>query len=276
MKYYRMILQWSRRISSYRVSLYAANASFYIILSIFPAIALLLGLLPLLGFSAGDLQAAVGSVIPDILRPILSYVITDLGQAATGAVISVSALTAVWSASRGVYCIQSGLNAICSVRENRPYLLQRLICMLYMVLLAAALLLTMAILVFGRSLIAYLETQRIPVFQFLAKVVQLRGLILLLLLSLLFAAIYYVFPNRRTRLRHVLPGAVSAALGWLIFTSAFSYYVRRFNDFSHFYGSLSTLVMGMLWLYFCMSILFYGQVLNLLIERRPRVIPREE
>ncbi|MBQ7872031.1 MAG: YihY/virulence factor BrkB family protein [Oscillospiraceae bacterium] len=268
MKYYRKILQWSRRISSYRVSLYAANASFYIVLSIFPAIALLLGLLPLMGFSAEDLQSAVGSVIPDILRPILAYVIADLGRAATGAVISVSALMAIWSASRGVYCIQSGLNAICSVRENRPYLLQRLMCMLYMVLLVVALLLTMAILVFGRTLIAYLRTKHIPLFQFLAKVVQLRGLILLCLLSLLFAAIYYVFPNRRTKVRHVLPGALSAALGWLVFTSAFSYYVRRFNDFSRFYGSLSTLVLGMLWLYFCMSILFYGQVLNLLIERR--------
>lgn len=273
MKYYRKILQLSRRISSYRVSLYAANASFYIILAIFPAIALLLSLLPLLGFSAEDLLAAVGSVIPDILRPILSYVVADLGKATTSTVISVSALTAVWSSSRGVYCIQTGLNAISAVRENRSYLLQRLICTLYMVLLTVALLLTMAILMFGRNLIAYLEAQRIPVFRFLAKVLQFRGLILLILLSLLFAAIYYVFPNRRTGLRSVLPGAVSAAFGWLVFTSAFSYYVRRFNDFSHFYGSLSTLVMGMLWLYFCMSILFYGQVLNLLIERRPRITP---
>ncbi len=276
MKQYRKLLQWGRRISSYRVSLYAANASFYLILSLFPAIALLLGLLPLLGFSAADLQNAVGSLLPEILRPLLSYVIADLGQTAPGAVISVSALVATWSASRGVYCIQTGLNAICAAREDRPYLLRRLMCMLYMAFLLIALLLTMAILMFGRNLIQYLRTQHIPVLQFLARVVQLRGLVLLCLLSLLFTAVYYVFPNRRTRLRYVLPGAICAALGWLIFTAAFSYYVRRFNDFSRSYGSLSTLVLGMLWLYCCMSILFYGQVLNLLLERRPRMTTLDE
>ena len=89
------------------------------------------------------------------------------------------------------------------------------------------------------------------------------------LLTLLFWAILCVFPNRRIPLLRALPGAAGASLGWLVFSSLFSVYVQHFGSYSVFYGSLAGIAMAMLWLYVCMSILFYGGVLNcLLFERR--------
>ena len=89
------------------------------------------------------------------------------------------------------------------------------------------------------------------------------------LLPLLFWAILCVFPNRRIPLLRALPGAAGASLGWLVFSSLFSVYVQHFGSYSVFYGSLAGIAMAMLWLYVCMSILFYGGVLNcLLFERR--------
>ena len=89
------------------------------------------------------------------------------------------------------------------------------------------------------------------------------------LLTLLFWAILCVFPNRRIPLLRALPGAAGASLGWLGFSSLFSVYVQHFGSYSVFYGSLAGIAMAMLWLYVCMSILFYGGVLNcLLFERR--------
>ena len=103
---YRKIARFSQRIASYHVSLYAANASFYIILSIFPAVILILTLLPYTGFTASDLMEALHGVIPSILEPLLEYVIRDLSSSGTVTLASISALVAVWSSSRGVYCIQ--------------------------------------------------------------------------------------------------------------------------------------------------------------------------
>ena len=89
------------------------------------------------------------------------------------------------------------------------------------------------------------------------------------LLTLLFWAILCVFPNRRIPLLRALPGAAGASLGGLVFSSLFSVYVQHFGSYSVFYGSLAGIAMAMLWLYVCMSILFYGGVLNcLLFERR--------
>lgn len=265
---YRRIRRFAQRIASYHVSLYAANASFYIILSIFPAVILLLTLLPYTVFTASDVIAALHGVIPAILEPLLEYVIRDLSAGSTVTLASVSALMAVWSSSRGVYCIQVGLNAICGVRESRRYLRMRLLSMVYTVFLIGALLLTLAIHMFGQQLIAFFLGKSIPILQLLAKLLQFRGLILLVILSALFIAIFCVFPNRRVPPRRTFAGAIGAALGWLIFTELFSYYVKKSGAYSAFYGSLSTAAVAMLWLYICISIVFYGCVLNQLIERR--------
>ncbi len=265
---YRRIRRFAQRIASYHVSLYAANASFYIILSVFPAVILILSLLPHTVFSTTDLIRTLEGVIPSILEPLLDYVIRDLSASSTVTLASVSALVAVWSSSRGVYCIQVGLNAICGVRESRSFLHMRLISMLYMIFLLAALLLTLAIHMFGQQLLAFFLSSSLPFLQFLAKILQFRGLLLLIVLSLLFIAIFCVFPNRRCAPRRTFPGAVGAALGWLVFTEIFSYYVKNFSAYSAFYGSLSAAAAAMLWLYICISILFYGCVFNQLLERR--------
>ena len=268
LSFYRRISRFSQRIASYHVSLYAANASGYMILSIFPAVILVLSLLPYTVFSETDLLTALEGVIPSILEPLLDYVIRDLSASSTFTLASVSALVAIWSSSRGVYCIQVGLNAICGVRESRSYLHMRLLSMVYTAFLVGALLLTLAIHMFGQQLIQFFLSKPLPVLQFLAKILQFRGLILLLILSTLFIAIFCVFPNRRIPPRRTFPGAVGAALGWLIFTELFSYYVKNFGSYSAFYGSLSTAAIAMLWLYICISILFYGCVFNQLIDRR--------
>ena len=265
---YRKIARFSQRIASYHVSLYAANASFYIILSIFPAVILILTLLPYTGFTASDLMEALHGVIPSILEPLLEYVIRDLSSSGTVPLASISALVAVWSSSRGVYCNQVGLNAICGVRESRSFLLMRLISMVYTVFLLGALLLTLALHMFGQQLISFFLSKPMPVLQFLAKLLQFRGFIVLIILSILFIAIFCVFPNRRISPRRTFPGAIAAALGWLVFTDIFSFYVKNFSSYSAFYGSLSAAAIAMLWLYICISILFYGCVLNQLIERK--------
>lgn len=91
------------------------------------------------------------------------------------------------------------------------------------------------------------------------------------LLTVLFTALYLVLPNRRTRPILVMPGALAAALAWMLFSGGFSYYVNHIQDYSAIYGSLSTVILTMLWLYFCMSILFYGDYFNRLLFRHKAV-----
>ena len=230
-----------------------------------PAILLVLALLPHTGLTEAHLLSALHGVIPSVFEPALEWVIRDLGSNSSLTLIPVSAIMAIWSSSRGVYCIKTGLNAIYGERESRGYVYTRLVSVLYTVLLLAALLLTLVLHVFGSQLTAWIAGKHVPILRLLSRVLRFRGLVL----TLLFWAILCVFPNRRIPLLRALPGAAGASLGWLVFSSLFSVYVQHFGSYSVFYGSLAGIAMAMLWLYVCMSILFYGGVLNcLLFERR--------
>ena len=174
-----------------------------------------------------------------------------------------SALGALWSASRGIYGILKGLNAIYGVQDNRGYWYTRTISVLYTFLLLVVLILTLVMNVFSDHLL----DMALP--GFLTRVVNLRGIVLLLLQTALFTAMFMVLPNRKNRFSDSLPGAVLASIGWLIFTQLFSWYVTNFAGYSNIYGSVSAVALSMLWLYCCMSILFFGGGLNrLLMEKK--------
>lgn len=268
MKYYHSARRFLRQLSSYNVPLYAANASFYIILAFFPAVMLTVSLLPFFGFSSDDLLSAIGAIVPEIVMPLMQRIVSDVSSNSTGALLSASALVAIWSSSRGVYCIQLGLNAINGVRESRSYLHRRLLSVIYMIFVIAALILTLVLHGFGQELAAFFAKQNIPILQLLSDIMQFRGLILLVLLTALFTAMLTVFPNCKVSVRWALPGAALAALGWLVFTQCYSLYMRVSGSYSVLYGSLSIIAIGMLWLYVCISILFYGSVFTLLLERK--------
>lgn len=268
MKLYENIRKWIRELSRYRISLYAVNASFYIILSVFPTIMLVAALLPAFGIGAQDLLEAMNGLIPQVLYPLLKKVLQDMEGNSTGILLSATAPVAVWSASAGVYCIRRGLNAIYGLRESRSFLWNRLSSMIYTIFLILALVLTLVLNGFGRGLVAFVSGQSIPVLKLLGAILRMRGVILMVLLTGLFTTMYCVFPNRKQSIRLSLPGAALAALGWLIFTEGYSLYARFSGSYSLLYGSLSTIAMGMVWLYVCISILFYGCVLNIYIERR--------
>ena len=97
--------------------------------------------------------------------------------------------------------------------------------------------------------------------------IPLRSLIVLAVLVVFFALIYFVFPHRPMKFFPQLPGAILAAAGWIGFSSAYSLYLEHFCGRSGLYGSLTAVVVTMLWLYFSMCIVFFGAALNALLER---------
>lgn len=252
------------------VPLYAANTAFYIILSVFPTIMLAVGLLPYIGFDKADLLSALKGVVPTVLEPLLSRVVGDMSENSTRALLSVTALVAIWSSSRGVNCIQQGFHSISGIRDQRNYIVRRLLCMLYMVLFLIALMLTLVIQGFGREITVYLQKQKIPVFRFLAHLLDFRELIVWCILTLFFTLLFCFLPTGRHKLKHMLPCAALTALGWQLFTYFFSIYARISGSYSVLYGSLSIIAIGMLWLLICICILFYGYALGIRLSKRNR------
>lgn len=244
-----------------QVGAHAAHASFFMVLAVFPSLILVLSLLRYTGLEVEALTEIIEGIVPDALMPTIKRVIVNAYNNSTGAVVSVSVITALWSSSLGIYGLIAGLNSIYHTEENRGYWLTRGLSILYTFLFLIVLQLTLFFHVFGQSLLAALPQEGV-FWNFLYNVIDLRFFVLFVLQTLLFALMFMFLPNKRNRFMESIPGALLATIGWQVFSNAYSIYVEKFATYTNIYGSVYALALSMLWLYCCVSILFYGGVLN--------------
>ena len=141
------------------------------------------------------------------------------------------------------------------------------ISVVYALLFLVVVVLTLVLHVFGNTLMELLRGIQNPVVMTLVDLIDLRGILLLAIQVLLFSAIYMVLPNKRNGFWESLPGAIFSAVGWTVYSWAFSLYVTHFSKISNIYGSVYSIAVSMLWLYCCVSILFYGAALNKLLSQ---------
>ncbi len=248
------------------VSAFSAQSALFIIISAFPLIIMILNLIQFLPITKADLSYLMVRSMPDALEPFIINIIDELYSKSSGTIISLTALTTLWSASKGTLSVVRGLNSIYQINETRNFITLRFISILYTIILILTLLFTLTILVFGNTLFILIET-RFPFLETLANVlIILRPLLALSILTLFFSLLYKIIPDRPSTLILQTPGALFAASGWMLFSFFFSIYIDNFSNFSYMYGSLTAIVLIMLWLYFCMYILFIGAEINVFFE----------
>lgn len=255
-------------LSGKHIGIHAAGAGYFIVLSVFPLLVLILSLLRYTGLQVQTLTDLVSGFVPQALMPSAKRLILSTYRNTSGAVVSLSAITGLWSASRGIYGLLTGLNAIYNVKENRGYIYTRGISVFYTFLFLLMLLATLVLNVFGTTLLQWLPLENLTLVQFLWEVVDWRFILMLLLQTGLFSAMFMALPNRKTTFRQSLPGAVLASVGWLVFSDLFSIYVENFSGYANIFGSVYAVALSMLWLYFCISIVFYGGALNRFLMAR--------
>lgn len=253
-----------------QISLHAAYAGYFIILAVFPALLMLLSLLRFAGLQVEVLVDMMGEILPPALMETVEGMVYSAWLHSTGTVLGLSALTALWSASRGIFGLLQGLNAVYDQGESRGYLYTRGISVIYTFLFGIVLILTLVLHVFGNAVFRWLSMVENPVVMFLVDMVDARLFLLLMLQCLIFTLMYMVLPNGRNGFGSSLPGGILSSVGWLIFSDLFSIYVEHFNRYSLIYGSVYALALGMLWLYCCLSILFYGGALNHWLSSRKK------
>lgn len=256
---------WWRNTRNLHIPIHAANTSYFLILSVFPALVLILGILSYTTLDVHNLLGLLEGFLPGALLPEAEFLIINTYENTSKTVVGISAVTALWSSSRGIYGLLTGLNAIYRVPENRGYWRLRFISVCYTFGFLLVLLLTLVLHVFGTGLVRFLSESSLPFLRFLTSIIDLRFFLLVFLQTALFTAMFMVLPNRKNTLGDSLPGAFLSSIGWLIFSHLFSLYVEHFPAYGHIYGSVYAVALMMLWLYFCISIVFYGGVLNYLL-----------
>ena len=248
-------------ISSHHTGAYAAQAAYFFMLSLIPIIILLITMVQfetVMQIFPTSVEGMVRSIVMEVYRQ-------------SGATISLSVIMVVWSAGKGVLSITSGLNCIYDNTETRNYVFLRLRASLYTVLFIVAIVLSLVLSGFGNS-IALLVQKHVPVVApFIDFIIQIRTHLNLVVLILFGAMVYKYLPNRKddakTTMRQQLPGALFSACGWLLLSMVFSIYLDIFKGFSSMYGSMTTIILIMIWLYMCMYVILLGGEMNAILEK---------
>ena len=264
MRIYRILRGFARQMSRVNVNAYASSTAFFIFLSLIPMIMLICSILsftPLLQDS--DLLAAVG-LLPPSISPFLFSLVQSIYDSTFG-MVSVTAIVTVWSAGKGVLALMRGLNAMNGVVEDRNYVLQRLIASFYLIIFLVTVVFSLTVMVFG-NLLAGVVIRHAPGMEALFELLlHMRGIFSWCIMTMIFAAMYTYIPNCKLKFSHQIPGAVFSATSWNLFSWGFSIYVQHFNAFD-MYGSLTTIVILMLWLYFCFYLFLIGAHINRFLE----------
>lgn len=246
------------------IGAHAASAAFFIFLSVFPMLMMVSSILPYTHITESDLMAVVTDLLPSNIDPLAISIIDEMYDKSM-AIVSVSAALAVWSAAKGMLALLRGLNAVEEVVETRNYFVLRLRSCLYTVVVLAVIIFSMIVIVFGNSIVQTI-IQRFPHARYVVNLtMSFRYVFILAFMAIAFACMYAYIPNQSQKLVMKIPGAVFSSICWTVFSWGFSIYVDRFGNFN-MYGSMTTIVIVMLWLYFCMYLLLIGGEINAFLQ----------
>ncbi len=263
----QMIRDFSDRVRRDRVTVYGAQAAFFVIISAVPSIMLVIALLQfIMPLSQSQMSRLAMDVVPMALRSYVIRIIDELYHQTTLPLISITALSALWAASRSLYALAGGLKQIYGTVETRSYLRLRLSALFDTLLFIILLIVSLVLLVFGNQIQLFLEGALPQIAGFATHLIGFRTLLAVTILSLIFCVMYHILPDSKNNFRGQLPGAVFSALGWMIFSLAYSLYIDHFSRVSYLYGSLTAIVLLMLWLYFCMNIFLIGAEINVWLQ----------
>ncbi len=257
---YREIQDFMKNMRQEHISAFSAGSAFFIFLSFIPLLMLLSAAITYTPLTQRDLMDAVKGLVPEALKGFMVSVIVDVYEKAQ-TLLPIAAIVLLWTAGKGVLSIVQGLNAIHEVEEERGFIRLRLIAMFYTMILLVVIIFGLGVLSFGSLLMDVVE-RHIPALEvILSFFFPFRFLVYWIIMTIIFSLVYAFVPNKRLRIRHQIPGACFTAVAWSVFSFGFSVYLELGNTFD-VYGSLAILIVLMVWLYFCMYIMFVGAYMN--------------
>lgn len=249
-----------KSMSNHSISECTAQCAYYTILSFIPLLILIVTLIQYTGISKDVLITGVQNIIPesmsesaiDIVQEVYSKSITT---------VSVSAIFVLWSSGKGFFALCKGLHNIYETKENYNYFWIKLKSLISTLLFVILIILVLIVSVFGNTILDFMES-KIHIPNSVISVFNFTKIGVYFILFLSFLLMYRFVPGHKQTLKKQIPGALVAASGWYIISFFFSVYIDMFKGFSVMYGSLTTITLSMMWVYFCMYIILIGAEIN--------------
>ncbi len=257
------IIYWFiKKFDENRVSIHAAQVAFFILVSFFPFMMFLITLLHYTPLTEDIILNTMDRIIPNGLDSMVSGWLHETFESASGTLLSITVITTLWAGSKGFYGIAIELNEIYEVAKKKNILLRRLLSVFYTIVFTVMIILSLIVLVYGNRIVT-LVNSHFPIMANLTMLTfLLRSVAAFIVFVCYFTCLYRFVPERKSTFRREIPGAILSAFLWIAFSYLYSLYVDYRSAFSSAYGSLTNIVLLMLWVYLCIIIIFLGAMLN--------------
>jgi membrane protein len=263
-----------RTVSEFRadnLTDWAAALTYYAILSIFPALIVLVSILGLAGDSATNtVLDNIHQLGPGPAQDIITGAIKQIAhsQGTAGLAFVLGLLAALWSASGYIGAFSRASNVIYEIEEGRPFWkLRPLQVAMTMILLLLVAVSAIAVVISGPlasevGKLFGLEGTAITVFNIV------KWPVIVLVVMTMLAILYYGAPNvRHPGFRWITPGGSLAVLLWILASAGFAFYVANFASYNKTYGSLAGVIVFLVWLWISNVAVLLGAEMNAEIER---------
>lgn len=247
----------------------SAQCSYYTILSFIPFVILLITLIQYTNVNQQTLYEVISKLIPSSMSGFVLDIVKEVYSKSIGT-ISISIIFTIWSAGKGLYALMKGLNEVYGVtdKKSNSFVYLKLMSILKTILFIILMTVGLILLVFGNSLVS-IAKNRFGSFENYTIVSSIiTEIIFILVTFVIFLFLYKFMPKYKLTFKIQIPGAIFGAIALNVISFVFSIYLDIFKGFSITYGSLTTLMLIMMWIYACFYIVFLGAELNKIISNK--------
>lgn len=248
----------------------ASQLAYYLILAFFPFLIFVITLIGFINLNESAVLDGLSRLLPTSVFQLTESITIEIIGSQNKSLLGISILITIWSATSGFRAVIKGINKAYHIEEDRNYIRRTIISLFGTVALAFSVLTALALLVFGniigKTLIGILPFPEITVIIWNI----LRNGVGIFALILVFAAIYRYAPAKKIRWKEVLPGSIVSALGWVIISMIFSFYINNYSNYSRVYGSLAAVFILMIWLFLTSIIFIFGVEINSVLAKNKK------
>ncbi len=254
------------RIGEDNISAIGAQLAYFLILSIFPFMIVLLNIISYTSIVEPDFIYGAIQFLPPDIQNIITGFVNDLVSSSSQSLLSIAAIAGIWTASSGVTPVIRAINKAYDCKETRSFLKLKGLSILLTIALLVLLLLVIVALVFGeflgKKLFNFLGYGHV----FIKFWNNFRFIIPMVFMTWIFALLYKFSPcvpfKKSIKLNKAMPGAAFATVGWVFVSLLFSYYVKNSGKYAITYGSLGGVIVLLIWLYLSSMIMVLGGEIN--------------
>ncbi|MCK9613327.1 MAG: YihY/virulence factor BrkB family protein [Bacteroidales bacterium] len=265
MPLYDVVVFFLKGLVNGAITTRASSVAFKFFLAMFPAIIFLFTLIPYIpveGFQT-TLLDIIKKALPENGFVLISTTITDIISRQHGGLLSVGFILALYFSSNGILGLITAFNNTAHDVETRKLWQQYAISIALLVILTFIIFLSVMLMMLGTAGLQYLISTQIigeGVLLFVLKII--KWLIIFMMIFFVVSFIYYLGPARRRQYRFISAGSTLATFLFVVSTLGFKYYVNNFASYNALYGSIGTIIVIMMWLYFNSIALLVGFELN--------------